>query len=299
MSGPYWTDTFNPVVGCTQTSPGCANCWARSMHERFHATPFSDVRTLPEVLSKPLRRRKPTTYFVCNTSDLFHPSVSFEFVAAVYGVMAATPQHTYLTCTKRPERRAEFMRHVFGLEDVRETVAREASHHCGVVWDSRGPDTWRYINTPPDVANRRPWPGWPLPNVWEGVTVEDQERADERLPGKSPDWISVEPLLGPIDFGFDVYGAKQVIVGGESGPNARPCDVAWIRDIVRQCREADVRCFVKQLGSKPFDSSTAIKVDMASMRSKSGNTLKVNGAGSDPSEWPEDLRVRELGWSHE
>jgi hypothetical protein len=137
---------------------------------------------------------------------------------------------------------------------------------------------------------------WPLHNVWEGVTVEDQERADDRLT-RYPDWISAEPLLGPIEFGqLDIYGAKQVIVGGESGPNARPCDVEWIRDIVRQCREADVRCFVKQLGSKAFDSSYDIEVSLPSMRVKTSNAIKVRGAGSDPSEWPEDLRVRELGW---
>jgi protein gp37 len=254
------------------------------MHERFNSTPFSDVRCLPEVLSKPLKRRKPTTFFVCNTSDLFHPAVPFEFIAAVYGVMAATPQHTYLTCTKRPERRAEFMR----------WIARRPAGLLGMDYSpqlvcaglAEGATGWRWTCDP--AAK------WPLPNVWEGVTVENQERAKERL-YPCPDWISAEPLLGPIDFDFASWGhesngpqgwipgklPRQIIIGGESGPNARPCDVAWIRDIVRQCREADVRCFVKQLGSKP----TLIKPDWAKSRS-----------GSDPSEWPEDLQVRELGW---
>jgi hypothetical protein len=191
-----------------------------------------------------------------------------------------------------------------------------------------------------DFSRHETHPGygstWPLPNVWEGVTVEDQERADERIPTllstpAAHRWVSAEPLLGPIDLekglrpDLNRYHAKEdfvkngrwgsciecfcgypgtvpreecsnthrydhqlpkcwvdtIIVGGESGPNARPCDVEWIRDIVRQCREAGVKCYVKQLGSNP----TLIKPDWVKSR-----------AGSDPSEWPEDLQVRELGW---
>lgn len=297
MSGPYWTDTFNPVMGCTECSPGCANCWARQMHERFHADPFSHVHTLPSVLSKPLRRRKPTTYFVCNTSDLFHPSVPFEFIAAVYGVMAATPQHTYLVLTKRPERRAEFMRWIAPLGKERECC-----------WQATA-KLDRSVDDPLPVVD-----AWPLPNVWEGVTAEDQQRADERIPvlldtPAAHRWVSAEPLLGAIDMwaflksdlrdrslaalkGPPMPGLDQIIIGGESGKGARPCDVQWIRDIVRKCREAGVKCFVKQLGSQAFDQTYWANGVFAG-----GVRHVVTGAGSDPSEWPEDLRVRELGWT--
>lgn len=367
MSGPYWTDTFNPVMGCTECSPGCTNCWARSMHERFHADPFSDVHVLPSVLSKPLRRRKPTTFFVCNTSDLFHPSVPFEFVAAVYGVMAATPHHTYLVLTKRPERRVEFMRWL-----------AKAAHDAAALFpaDDLQWRTWHLLRTAlsrRDVYVGTPDVTWPLPNVWEGVTVEDQERADERIPvlldtPAAHRWVSAEPLLGPVDFAGWMYEAQeyapwgethtalplnpsrsldQIIIGGESGPNARPCDVAWIRSIVRQCKDAGVRCYVKQLGSNALDRAAAVwmpshnkelhwmagerhlatvfpsrhwhtwdrdgiggenwtedTIEAAQTAAESsvigqgfGPRLRVTGAGSDPSEWPEDLRVRELGWT--
>ena len=301
MSGPYWQDTFNPVRGCTPASAGCANCWARQMHERFHAEPFSEVKCLPEVLSKPLKRRKPTTFFVCNTSDLFHPSVPFEFIAAVYGVMAATPQHTYLVLTKRPERRAEFMRWIAYLGKERECC-----------WQATA-KLDRSVDDPLPVVD-----AWPLPNVWEGVSVEDQATADARIPvlldtPAAHRWVSAEPLLGPVDFAGWMYEAQeyapwgetytalplnpsrsldQVIVGGESGP--RPCDVRWIRDIVRQCKEADVRCYVKQLGSQAFDPAYFVG---DSNVFAGGVRRVVTGAGSDPAEWPDDLRVRELGWA--
>ena len=289
MSGPYWTDTFNATRGCTPASAGCANCWARQMHERFHADPFSHVHALPSVLSKPLKKRKPTTFFVCNTSDLFHPSVPFDFIAAVYGVMAACPQHTFLTCTKRPERRAEFMR----ILDALVSTHKNTDPHLPI---HRATHCWTEASFYIDFSRHETYPGygstWPLPNVWEGATVEDQERADERLAFPA-DWISAEPLLGPIDL-TDSVGTRQVIIGGESGPNARPCDVAWIRDIVRQCKEAGVKCFVKQLGSHPAWGRFGDTSDPSWARRFGGIYSR---AGSDPSEWPEDLRVRELGWA--
>ena len=270
MSGPYWTKAWNPIQGCTPVSPGCANCWARSMHERFHEEPFSKVTLHPERLSIPMRTRKPQVFFT-DTCDPFHEAVPFEFIAAMFGVMAASPRHTFLLCTKRAERMREVLMHLY----------------------------------------QEPFPRgyWPLPNVWLSVTAEDQQRADERIPlllatPAAHRWVSLEPMLGPIDlrrwvhrFGGvdgscngpcceDPRGLlHQIIPGGESGSRARACDIEWLRSIVAQCREAGTRCFVKQLGSNPRCAQHPYRVEAGRSR-----------AGSDPAEWPEDLRGRELAW---
>jgi protein gp37 len=263
MSGPYWDAQWNVVQGCTPASEGCAHCWARSMHERFHAEPFRDVYTLPDRLAKPLHWKKPRVVFVCNTSDLFHPAVPFEFIAAVFGVMAACPQHTFLTLTKRADRMREFFDW----------------------WAGRKPGMILTGETGALVLDCQ----IPRDNVWLGVTVENQPRANERVPillqtPATHRWVSAEPLLGGVDLegaftrlGFD--GVDQVIVGGESGP--RPCHVEWIRSLRDQCRAAGVPCYVKQLGS------WVVGEHKLNPRHRSG---------ANPSEWPEDLRVRELAW---
>jgi protein gp37 len=312
VSGPYWDTQWNPVQGCTPASEGCAHCWARSMHERFHAEPFSDVRTLPDRLSKPLHWRKPRVVFVCNTSDLFHEAVPFEFIAAVFGVMAACPQHTFLVLTKRPERMAEW----FG-----QLASYAAGRGINRFADEPSSTHWIHYSCIEMAHNIRGWAGakphydhrtpWPLPHVWLGTTVENQPRANERIPlllqtPAAHRWVSAEPLLGGIDLdgiealaggAIDVRSAlmcdvdpaddegwngatiDQVIVGGESGH--RPCNVEWIRSLRDQCRCAYVPCYVKQLGS------WVVGEHKLNPRHRSG---------ADPSEWPEDLRVRELAW---
>jgi protein gp37 len=238
------------------------------MHERFHAEPFSEVHTMPDRLSKPLRWRKPRVVFVCNTSDLFHPDVPFEFIAAVFGVMAACPQHTFLVLTKRPERMREFFFWWAGI-GARMVLTGETG---ALVLDHQLPRN----------------------NVWLGVTVENVREADRRLSPLrlSPaahHWVSFEPLLELID-SVNLDGIDQVIIGGESGP--RPCNVEWIRSLRDQCRDAGVPCFVKQLGSNAYDRAVFVDdVFAGGVR----RTVK-DRAGADPSEWPEDLRVRELAW---
>ena len=200
--------------------------------------------------------------FVNSMSDLFHEQVPDEFVAAVFGAMARARQHTFQVLTKRPDRMLAVMS---GMEPA------EAIANLGVTLP-------RAFERPFDKEEALSL-DWPLPNVWFGVSVEDQRYADERIPilAKVPAavrFLSVEPLLGPVDLRpwlglhgnrgseslseFDAPQPEPVIqwciVGGESGPQARPCDLAWIRSIVCQCKEAGVPCFVKQCGSRVYDS---------------------------------------------
>jgi len=311
-----WTDAvWNPVRGCSKVSAGCTNCYAMKQAHRFSGPgqPYEGlthvvkgkgpqwtgaVRTVPEMLERPLRWRKPRRVFVNSMSDLFHPDVPDEFVDQVFAVMALTPQHTYQILTKRPERMA---------------------HYFLPIGQTNRSD-WVWVQMA-SILNRHrlAYPEWPLPNVWLGTSVEDQAAADERIPHllrcpAAVRFLSCEPLLGPVDLrkltkgdytahpaGAEVYTLEGmyaipdhdwdapgridwVIPGGESGPGARPCDVEWIRGLVQQCRAAGVAPFVKQLGAEAY-TSDGLGPQFLDLR---------DPKGGDPSEWPEDLRVREF-----
>ncbi|MCK9513099.1 MAG: phage Gp37/Gp68 family protein [Pigmentiphaga sp.] len=305
MSSIEWTDeTWNPVVGCSRVSPGCEHCYAegvahRGLSKRHKGLTVlrsggkgprwtGEVRTVPEALDKPLRRRKPTTYFVNSMSDLFHPKVPREFVAACFGVMAGAPQHTFQVLTKRPEEAREWFAWIKGQreDDVGRAGAwawdrSGASLHCRV--EATRQAGWSIAN------GLRIQLSWPLPNVWIGVSVEDQRRADDRIPvllelPAAVRFLSVEPLLESVNLTPWLPSLDWVIVGGESGPGARPCSVAWLREVVDQCHAADVPVFVKQLGAKPISRSEADFLATAGLDAKGGNWEA----------WPEDLRVREM-----
>ncbi len=224
-----WTDTtWNPTTGCDRVSPGCDNCYALTMAKRLKGMGSAkyqtdgDPRTSgpgfgiawhPDTLTEPLRWKKPRKVFVNSMSDLFHTKVPDEFLAAVFAVMAVTPRHTYQVLTKRHGR----MRSLLNSPLFEETVLRNVLEFPG------GAQAIDEQRTP-----------WPLPNVWLGVSVEDQQRADLRIPAlldtpAAVRFLSCEPLLGPVDLSswmqcpdgthrIPLDWINWVIVGGESGP---------------------------------------------------------------------------------
>jgi protein gp37 len=260
-----WTDiVWNPTVGCTKVSAGCKHCYAERQHARLtrmgqakYAEPFEVVKPWAPQLADPLTWTKPARVFVNSMSDLFHEDVPDEYIAAVFGVMAAAPQHTFQVLTKRAERMAR------GFEWV---AQQGPSLHClgaarGVRWYA-----WNYLaNTPSEDVVYPSWSGptpkwtWPLPNAWIGVSVENQEQADARIPHllRTPAavrFLSCEPLLGPLDLlntrciPPSENAVDWVIVGGESGPDARPMHPSWARGVRDQCVAAGVPFFFKQWG---------------------------------------------------
>ncbi len=315
-----WTDaTWNPIRArlragegitslgwhCERVSPGCEHCYAEHINARRFGTGRAYTRGMrdnvetfidEETIVRPLRWRKPRRVFVGSMTDIFGEWVSDALLDRLFTVMALTPHITYQVLTKRPAR----MRKYVGL--VRE---RLRARHIEFLWSQLGRTG--------DLS-------WPLPNVWLGVSVEDQRRAEERIPllldtPAIMRFLSCEPLLEDVDldpvFPNSTHSADWcadldwVIVGGESGPHARPCDVGWVRSIVRQCQEAFVPVFVKQLGARAY---LVIGVEPFGLEIGPGSTSKVvpgagelrepvrhsDPKGGDPAEWPEDLRVREF-----
>lgn len=258
-----WCDeVWNPIVGCSRVSPGCDRCYAarlahRGMTEvhrgltklrtggkRAGVDWNGKIRTVPEKLEDPLRWQRARRVFVNSMSDLFHPGVSFEFAKEMFSVMSACwdagRRHEFLLLTKRPDRMLDFF-------------------------------SW--------MSSRvGKWPTWPLPNVWLGVSTEDQATFDERVPKllRCPavvHWVSAEPLLEFVDMSEGVGLLDWCVIGGESGPGARKCDHRWIAQMIGNIH-GDMPVFVKQLGENT-------------------NVLTQSKKGGDPTEWPEDIRERE------
>lgn len=250
-----WTETtWSPVIGCTKVSAGCKHCYAeREVKIRWDKNPksiwygrdFNDVLCRPEVLagaSSPLKWKKARRIFVCPRADLFHEAVPVEFIDKVFAVMTLSPQHTFQVLTKRAERMSQYMNNPIRLERI--MAARAAMAVTG---------------SDPAGFEGRPW-SFPLQNVWLGVSIENQETADERIPllRQTPAavrWISAEPLLGPVDLGRVPRGGTGmegnvdwVVAGGESGPQARPMHPAWPRALRDQCAAAGVPFLFKQWG---------------------------------------------------
>ena len=273
-----WTDrVWNPTVGCTRVSAGCEHCYAEvfahrlgamgrpeyhgltSKHADGSVTWTGQPRMLSERIKDPLRWKKPQRVFVNSMSDLFHESVTDEFIESVFGLMAVAQQHTFQVLTKRPERILDWFNKRHGLESVAQAVAGAAENRTPrwVIWDARGQVKEKYYGELGAKASRsetfklrQPWPGWPLPNVWLGVSVENQEAADERIPllletPAAHRWVSCEPLLGPVDLHrwlccdprnpgghLHLASLEWIVVGGESGPKARTMELTWLTNVV-------------------------------------------------------------------
>lgn len=296
MTNIEWTDrTWNPTRGCARVSPGCVNCYAERQAIRHagkgdhyeglvksvngHPTWTGRLRMVPTRYEEPLKWKKPSMVFVDSMSDLFHKDVPRMVLDRLFEVMAVAAWHKFQILTKRARRMREYL-----------------------------------TNTPPPC-----WTPEPPKNIWLGVSCEDQERADERIPEllatpAAVRFVSYEPALGPLDFNaladavdtsynlnalsglrecpfgatvtrFTGTKLDWVIVGGESGPGARQFDMGWVESVLKQCRAAKVPCFVKQMGANvvgPHPNS--VNQTTWSFTDRKGGT---------PAEWPEHLRVRE------
>lgn len=233
-----WTETtWNPWTGCTKVSPGCKNCYAERMSRRLQAMGVKKYRngfkvtTHMDEFETPLRWKRPRMVFVCSMSDFLHPMINDRHVLRVLDVMKQARGHTFQVLTKRPQRMVDI------LKGYNRMLTR---------------------------------------NVWFGVTVENQECAEEKVPilmnvAAKVRFVSCEPMLGPLDLRRwmpHAYCLKWVIVGAESGPGARPMKLEWARDLLDQCKKAEVPFFMKQ--------------------------IVENGKKVPFEDFPEDLKIREM-----
>jgi protein gp37 len=309
-----WTNrTWNPLRGCSRVSEGCRHCYAEAIAARFSqpgntfhgfAERTADgprwtgaVTLLKDKLPEPFTWKKPQRVFVNSMSDLFHEALPDEAIDKVFAVMALTPQHTYQVLTKRAERMLAYFRSFDGP-----TAFDRGFNLCAWAGGLREGLTPREVAGPIEQIQRG------LPNVWLGVSVEDQAMADARVPllletAAAVRFISAEPLLGPVNLAPWLFrqcadcgiaaaacaGLRRmnraccpdcrhrridwVIPGGESGAGARESYVAWVRSLVEQCGVAGVACFVKQLGANVRDRNDA------------------GFEGDTPGSWPMDSNV--------
>jgi protein gp37 len=279
--------TWGPVIGCERVSPGCDHCYAIPLahmhafnpHPKIAAASAGTthrgpdrvdwtgvVRLLDDRLTEPFTWRKPSKAFVNSQADLWHRAVPDAFIAQIFAVMALTPQHHYQILTKRPARMRSLLTSAAFADRVH-TAATLIAARPGLRLHPGDLDRARQL-----LGGRGPGGSMlPLPNVWLGVSVEDQQRAALRLPPllRTPAavrWVSAEPLLGPIDLaqaasssplgasapGSTVLaGLHWVVVGGESGRGSqiRPMHPSWPLTLLRECQEAHIPCQFKQWGS--------------------------------------------------
>ncbi len=308
-------ETWNPSVGCDQISAGCGHCYAKALHDKRHKAYmegswdnapsqyrrlFEEVTFIPGRVGKPLHWTAPRAVFVNSVSDIFHEGISFEEIAAIFAVMGACPRHIFILLTKRHERMARFYETLAEQEHPYVTLVDCAWEH--LVGKER--DTVQAA-----LASKERTP-WPFPNVIVGVSVENQETANVRVPAvlKVPAavrLVSYEPALAGVSFGEEtpegwyswLDGSVQMgcgtldapeghptidwlICGGESGSGARPFEISWAHDAICQCRNAETKVFLKQVGAAPYDRGRRMKL--------------TSPKGDDPSEWAKELRVREF-----
>jgi protein gp37 len=284
-----WTDaTWNPVTGCEIKSAGCIHCYAmrlagtRMKHHPSRAGLTTMTKTGPvwngevrfneQWLTQPLQWSKPRMIFVCAHADLFYEKVPDAWLDQIFAIMALAPRHTFQVLTKRPERAREYLSDPTAVRRIYELV-------CDMALEGRAGNVI-LIGQPGHEDIAPPGPRifldrWPLPNVWLGVSAEDQQTADERIPilldtPAAVRWLSAEPLIGEISIPDIIHGADGsiwmdalrparpgrsspglhwVVAGGESGPKARPAHPDWFRSLRDQCAAARVAFLFKQWGN--------------------------------------------------
>ncbi|HEX3957750.1 MAG TPA: phage Gp37/Gp68 family protein [Trebonia sp.] len=310
--------TWNPVTGCTKVSPGCDRCYAEAFAERWRGIPGHhfengfDVTLRPERLSQPLRWKRPRRIFVNSMSDLFHESVPDEFLHRVFAVMAMASQHTFIVLTKRHARMRSLLQ-----DDCRCGKGHVPGIHLRSAMDWAGTShspTYVPGVIGHDVYHEREWP---LPNVWLGVSAEDQKWADIRIPAlldtpAAVRFVSAEPLLGPIDLHglADEHGhrpklnywlppGRPYFPPGEpgsllSGPIATAPALDWLiaggesGSGARPCEMDWLRLLRDQC------DGAAVPFFCKQLGSTLGRELGAGPKGGDWDAWPDDLRVRQF-----
>jgi protein gp37 len=308
-----WTgETWNPIAAfdketgkrgwiCARVSPGCENCYAEAMNRwvgnrhRYRVPELAkvDIRIDPKMLAWPLELKKPEKIFVCSMTDLFLDEHTDEMIDQVFAVMLACPQHTFQVLTKRPERAKEYLTKQWRLDDI---------YGAGYA-----------IGRPVDAE------AWPLPNVWLGVSAEDQKRADERIPilRETPAavrWVSYEPALGPVDLRNHLwpvhahwpakYPSPEAAIAAGEEVGYKPQGLisqAWAASLIHWV----VVGGESGRGARAFDPAWAESIVTQCKNARAFPFVKQMGSviakrdgyadhkGEDPSEWPEALRVRE------
>uniref|UniRef100_A0A6M3LIL0 Uncharacterized protein n=1 Tax=viral metagenome TaxID=1070528 RepID=A0A6M3LIL0_9ZZZZ len=247
-----WAEaTWSPITGCTPISEGCQNCYAKRMATRLKGRfgypkddPFR-VTFHPERLYEPLKWKKPRHIFVVSMGDLFHEDVEKEWLDTIFHTMACNPRHTFLILTKRPKNMLDYW--------------------MGEIRIPNAPPGWTIKKAGKPYSKV-------LDHIWLGVTAENQQRADERIPillqiPAAKHFVSIEPMLSEIDLAIDIgHGVGDlaidrlnwVILGGETGPRARPMHPDWVRSVRDQCQAAGVPFWFKSWGSRPYPPNTDI-----------------------------------------
>jgi protein gp37 len=291
-----WTnETINPIVGCSRISEGCQNCYAATAAKSARLQQFNQyklvgnwdgsVQFVESQLLKPLSWKQPKQIFVCSMADIFHKNVPDEWIDKVLAVATLCPHHTFQILTKRPSRMLTYFSNPDRLTAINFQISE-------------------ILKEPFEIYQSRLLK-LPLPNVWLGVSVENQLAADTRIKflTQTPAavrFLSCEPLLERLNLSKWVFDRSEadsitnypvdwVIVGGESGLGSRPCHLNWIKSIVDQCYQGNIPVFVKQLGSNAIDSVTyADGVALAHHQIKTSDSK-----GSDISQFP-GINIRQF-----
>lgn len=313
MTIEYTTASWNPLVGCSPVSPGCAHCYAAreagtrlahlpdyasvtrkktALFERLGDTASGDDRSVhhafngtivvrEKLIELPLRKTKPQRYFVCSTSDMFHEKVSDEVRDRMLAVMLLSPWHTYLIITKRPQ---------FAHWYLTDPILYERVLAAARILRNDRPGLGQVGISNPSS----PFAPW----IWWGVSAENFKEFEVRvywlrLLPVARRLLSLSPLLEEIaldgqlspykNVNGDRPGIDWVIMEGESGPDARPCDLRWLGRMLQSCRDQGVPAYLKQLGDNPTDG----------ISEAGGGTRyvgKLGRGGRDESSWPQELR---------